>query len=132
MTFIAGAHACIGYRFSVIECVYPTRITGQLTDYFPQDQSSHIHVGAHIRVRIGYGARGYYTQDWDRGSSFNCVKSFRGAPVAAVDSTGEYGLIAGLQGIPMMHNDTRAFLSLMVCLEIQNPIYLLYSIYDVS
>jgi hypothetical protein len=22
MTFIAGAHACIGYRFSVIECVY--------------------------------------------------------------------------------------------------------------
>ena len=22
MTFIAGAHACIGYRFSVTECVY--------------------------------------------------------------------------------------------------------------
>ena len=22
MTFISGAHACIGYRFSVIECVY--------------------------------------------------------------------------------------------------------------
>jgi cytochrome P450 len=23
VTFIAGAHACIGYRFSVVECVIP-------------------------------------------------------------------------------------------------------------
>jgi hypothetical protein len=46
MTFIAGAHACIGYRFSVTECVYhiitpltlvkawAPRITDLLTDYF--------------------------------------------------------------------------------------------------
>jgi hypothetical protein len=47
MTFIAGAHACIGYRFSVVECVYRTttplslakacrgapQIGGLLTDY---------------------------------------------------------------------------------------------------
>ena len=42
MTFIAGAHACIGYRFSVIECVYHM-ITllarkawrpGSITNYF--------------------------------------------------------------------------------------------------
>jgi hypothetical protein len=48
MTFIAGAHACIGYRFSVTECVYhiiiplslakpcrgAPRIVGLLTNYF--------------------------------------------------------------------------------------------------
>ena len=49
MTFIAGAHACIGYRFSVIECVYhlttplspakkgcrgAPRVVGLLTNYF--------------------------------------------------------------------------------------------------
>jgi hypothetical protein len=48
MTFIAGAHACIGYRFSVTECVYHAitplsiakacrkahRIAGLLTNYF--------------------------------------------------------------------------------------------------
>jgi hypothetical protein len=83
-----------------------------------QDQSSLIHAVAHIRVRIGYRASGYYSQDWDRGSSFNRVKSFRGASVAAVDSTSEYGLIAG-------DNDVRALLSMisvMICLEIQDPI----------
>ena len=48
MTFTAGAHACIGYRFSVFQCVYliitplslvkacrgAPRIGGLITDYF--------------------------------------------------------------------------------------------------
>ena len=114
MTFIAGAHACIGYRFSVIECVYliitplarksvqkgaPGRCPSN--QLLVQDQSSLVHAVAHIRVRIGYRASRYHSQDWDRGSSFYRVKSFRGASVAAVDSTSEYGLIAG-------DNDVRA------------------------
>ena len=70
MTFIAGAHACIGYRFSVTESVYhiitPLPLSkacrGALDRWLsnrllPQDQSSLIHVRARIRVRIGSGAR---------------------------------------------------------------------------
>jgi len=34
-------------------------------------------------------------QDWGHESSYNRVKSFRGASVAAADSTGGYGLIIG-------------------------------------
>ena len=50
MTFIAGAHACIGYRFSVIEYVVALLSLAGADQLFPQDQSYHIHVGAHIRV----------------------------------------------------------------------------------
>ena len=72
VTFIAGAHACIGYRFSVTEYVYHIIISLakacrgdrlRTSVIVSQDQSSLIYVGAHIRVRIGSAARGYYLQD---------------------------------------------------------------------
>jgi cytochrome P450 len=53
LTFIAGAHACIGYRFSVVECVDYSCLSRkyQSADLFVvQNQSPLIHVGARVRV----------------------------------------------------------------------------------
>ena len=115
LTFIAGAHACIGFRFSVIECVAiiiysinsphpakmgPRRCVALALVHFSlyftwQDQSPLVHDSARVRVRIGPSGGGHRTPHNDRRSSCDRVESCRGASVAAVDSTGEYGLNAG-------------------------------------
>ncbi len=65
VTFIAGSHACIGYRFSVVEYVMPMRNScrtrGNLFSITMQDQSPFVHVGARVRVRVGPAGGGYRT-----------------------------------------------------------------------
>jgi hypothetical protein len=59
-----------------------------------QDQSSLVHVGAQVRIRIGPSGRRDRTQPNNRWSSCDRIESWRGASAAVVDSTGKYRLNA--------------------------------------
>jgi hypothetical protein len=112
LTFIAGAHGCIGNRFSIVEWVssiflrLASRISpikefsGGDTGLFIlllrlQDQGPLIYFIARVRVRVGPASGGHRTHADDCWSSWDRIEPGCGAAVAAADSSGEYGLRVG-------------------------------------
>jgi hypothetical protein len=98
-TFSAGPHACIGYRFTIAECVYSTiyvvapKITHPISCRMTaQSQSFVVHVSAGVRVRAGPASGRYRVQVGGRQPSCCRVESGCRTTIAATHPTGEHGL----------------------------------------